>query len=170
MHKLNIPKLFKKPLLFSLALMLLIGVLTGCTPNPENFSTTKITITLDESFKKYDLEGYDLSVKSDDVVFTAKEETFHNLERSGYELNSLADYADEILSLNGTKGDKLAQRDNYYYFTTTKTDKGAKYTYVHCMYEDKEAYWVCIFYCKSKDYNRLSDDIFKWADSVEITN
>jgi len=160
--------LSKRLLCLCLVIIFLSSTLTGCTPNPKNFSTTKISITLDNSFTQYSSDSFELYIKSEDVGFSAKEETSQQLELSGYEILSLSDYANEILTLNGTKDAKLIQRDDYYYFTTKKTTNGAKYTYVHCMFEGNNSFWVCQFVFKSKDYKRLAEDVFNWADSIEI--
>lgn len=168
MSKLHKLKTIKSSILLCMITILLLTSLTGCAPNPKNFSTSKITITLDETFTKHTSNSYEIYASSDDVAFTATEETEQELQLAGYELITLADYADEILSLNGDEGIKLTQRDDYYYFITSETVKGAKYTYIHCMYEGHDSFWVCQFACKSKDYKRLKDDLFLWADSITI--
>ncbi len=159
----------KRPLGLVLSIILIISCLTGCSPNPKNFSTTKITVTLDDSFEQYKSDSFDLYIKSDDVGFSAKEETSQELELAGYEIISLQDYANEILTLNGSKDLKLQQRDDYYYFVTTQTANGAKYSYIHCMFEGDNSFWVCQFVFKSKDHKRLAERVFNWADSIVIT-
>ena len=118
MNKLNITRFIKKSLGLILSLMLILSCLTGCTPNPKNFSTPKVTVTLDDSFEQYSSDTFELYVKNDDVGFSAREETAQELELAGYEIISLQDYANEILSLNGSQGIKLNQRDDYYYYIT----------------------------------------------------
>lgn len=169
MNKLNITRSIKNSLGLILSLMLIMSCLTGCTPNPKNFSTPKVTVTLDDSFEQYSSDTFELYVKSDDVGFSAREETAQELELAGYEIISLQDYANEILSLNGSQGIKLNQRDDYYYFITSQTANGAKYTYTHCMFEGDNSFWVCQFVYKSKDHKRLSEDVLGWADSITIT-
>lgn len=169
MRKANIFKNLKASLGLCLVLAMLLCTLTGCTPNPKNFSTTKITITLDESFTQRSAAGYELYVASEDVSFTAREETMEQLELAGYEIISLQDYANEIHALNAAQGVALNQRANYYYFTTSQTANGAKYSYIHCIFEGDNSFWVCQFVFKSKDYNRLSEDVLAWADTIEIT-
>lgn len=161
-------KKLKKHLALCLMLLLLAGTLSGCSPNPKNFSTPKISITLDDSFQKYSSSDFELYVKSEDVGFSAREETTQELELAGYEIISLSDYANEILALNGAKGIKLNQREDYYYFVTSKELNGAKYSYIHCMFEGDNSFWVCQFVFKSKHYNRLSEDALSWADTIEI--
>lgn len=169
MRKSNTFKKFKASLVLGLVLVILVCTLTGCTPNPKNFSTTKITITLDESFTQRSATSYELYISSEDVSFTAREETMEQLELAGYEIISLQDYAKEIHSLNAAEGVSLNQRDDYYYFTTSQTANGAKYSYIHCIFEGDNSFWVCQFVFKSKDYKRLSEDVLAWADSIEIT-
>lgn len=169
MHKKNTKRFIKHSVCICLMLLLMMSTLTGCSPNPKNFSTTKITITLDDSFEQYKSDNFELYIKSEDVGFSAKEETEQELELAGYEILSLVDYANEILELNGSKDIKLIQRDDYYYFVTTQTANGAKYSYIHCMFEGDNSFWVCQFVFKSKDHKRLAEDVFNWADSIVIT-
>lgn len=151
-------------------MILFTTLLTGCKSDPVNFSVESLTVTLNKSFTQEKHEGFDLYAQSDNIIFSAVEETFHELEYSGFEILSLKDYCSEILSLNQTSDNELKSRGNYYYFTNEKTVSGASYTYVHCMYEGNSSYWICEFVCKTKHYNRYKDDIFKWADSVTIAN
>lgn len=157
----------KQTLLIVLALTLIFS-LAGCGSNPKNFTVSDLTITLNTSFTESKAPDFDVYIKSDAVVFTAVSETMHDLETAGYEIATLNDYCLEILDLNQTPAKNLQKRNNYYYFTNTKTTSGAKYTYVHCMFESSSSYWVCEFVCKSKHFDRYKDDIFKWADSIVI--
>lgn len=168
MNKSHTINKIKKSLGFGLVFVLLISTLTGCTPNPKNFSSPKITITLDESFKEYSFPEYELCIKSDDVIFRVTEHTTQQLELSGYEILSLSDYADEILKLDGSTAAKLQQRDDYYYFISSITVDGANYSCVNCMLEGDNAFWLCQFIFKSKDHKRLAEDVFSWADSIVI--
>lgn len=152
-----------------LALLLLsCFLLTGCKGNPKNFTSGDITITLTENFSESKMNGFDAYIVSDDLTFSAKEETVSNLEMAGYEISDLKGYATEIITLNGKSAKDLKQRDNYYYFVNDSTVKGASYTYVHCMFQAKSSYWICEFVCKSKDYKHLKSDILDWADTIEI--
>lgn len=164
----------KSPRTFSYLLLLLIFCLfslTSCKSNPRNFTVGKVTITLTEDFKKSSLNNFDVYLESEHVVFSAMEETKNSLEYSGYEINSLNDYCQAIMDLNSFfSKDLLESRDNYNYFVSTKTVSGAKYTYVHCMFETPTSYWICEFVSKTKDFDDLENYIFDWADSIQIAN
>lgn len=127
-----------------------------------------MTITLTKAFTEGKANGFDAYYKSDDVIFNAVEETTNELEKSGYEIATLDDYASELLKLNGANPSDLESRGNYLYFITKRSVNKANYTYVHCMFKNKDSYWVCEFTCKSKDYKRLKKKIFKWADSISF--
>ena len=148
--------------------ILTLFCLTGCSSNPKNFTVNDITITLTSDFEKGKLEEFDVYITSDDVSFTANEESEEQLQYAGYEIANLKDYSSEIAILNGASPSSLTQRDDYYYFSSTKTISGAKYTYVHCLFEGNNSYWMCEFACKTKDYDHYKDDIFEWADSITI--
>lgn len=154
-----------------LILTLLMGVLLGlcgCGPNPKNFTHGDLTITLTDEFEEKTMDMFDAYYTAEHVAFTAREETDEVLEYAGYEINTLKDYCHEIVVLNGVNPSDLIQRGDYYYFTNTKTVSGANYTYIHCMFEGSNSYWICEFTCKTKDYDKYKDDIFKWADSITI--
>lgn len=143
-----------------------LTLLCGCQANPKNFSVSNMTITLTDNFEIGKADIFDIYIKSDDVIFTAVEETTSELEYAGYEISSLADYADEIAKLNNAKSTSLQTRNNYKYFVSKNTVSGASYTYVHCILKNADSYWVCEFACKTKNYDKLKDDILEWADSI----
>ena len=95
-------------------------------------------------------------------------ESESDVEYSGYEINSLKDYSLEIAELNKVDKNSIKQRGSYYYFVNKGTTGGANYTYVHCMFQGRSSYWICEFVCKTKNYDRFKDNIFKWADSIVI--
>ncbi|MCM1084661.1 MAG: hypothetical protein NC393_14415 [Clostridium sp.] len=163
-------KIKLKNLYFILILSFVLGTLSGCADNPKSFTQQELTITLTDAFKSEKRDGFDVYLSSENVVFSAVQETSQELELAGYEISSLNDYCQEILALNNTQKDQLISRNNYYYFVNSKTVDGAKYTYVHCMFTFADSYWICEFVCKSKHYNRLEDKILAWADSITFSH
>lgn len=163
-------KEFKKKISLILVLTFITAILGGCSGNPKNFTSQELTITLTDEFKPEKRSGFDIYLSSENVVFSAVQETSQELELAGYEISSLNDYCSEILTLNKMSKDSLISRNNYYYFVNSATVDGAKYTYVHCLFSFGESYWVCEFVCKSKHYNRLKDDIMNWADSITFSH
>jgi hypothetical protein len=138
----------------------------GCSSNPKNFTVSGLTITLTDAFSEGKAQAFDVYLKSEDVIFAATEETSDELQSAGYEINSLADYADEILTLKGASKNDLQVRNDYRYFVSKDTVNGASYTYVRCIFKAADAYWVCEFACKTKNYDRLSNKILSWADTI----
>ena len=158
----------KKSLYTVLVFVLCVTSLTGCNSTPKNFTYNNLTVTLNKSFKEESHANFDLYAASENVIFSAVEETEEELEYSGYTIVNLKAYCEEILILNGVSNDELKQRNNYYYFVNKRTVSGASYTYVHCMYYGSGSYWICEFVCKTKNYKNYKDKIFNWADSVTI--
>lgn len=161
-------KLFRQILILITTTMFLSGLLAGCSANPKNFTVGNLTITLTIDFKEVSSTAFDVYLSSNDVVFSALAESYKDLEYAGYEIGSLNDYCLEIIDLNNTPKSSLVERNNYFYFTNTNTVSGVKYTYVHCMFQGTQSYWICEFVCKSKDYKKLKDKILGWADTIEI--
>ena len=155
-----------KKIIFSLFLFILSFNLCGCFGKPKNFSSDDLTITLTVDFNERKSKDFNLYLSCDDVVFTAKKETASDLEAIGYEVSSLKGYCHELLSLNNQPTSSLIQKNDYYYFVNSEVSGGAKYTYVHFMFEHNKVYWVCNFVCKSKDYSRIEKYIFQWADTI----
>ncbi len=154
-------------ILFTLILTM-ITTLSGCATDPYNFSTGDLTITLTKQFTEIEKTGFDMYLESDNVLFSAIEETYEELENVGYEYLSLEDYCSELLSANKIPQSSLTKRGDYYYFSNEKTISNTSYTYVHCMFMGDNSYWLCEFACKTKDYKKFQDDILEWADSVVI--
>ena len=159
---------YKKLLSTFIILSGLMLVLAGCSSNPKNFPCRDLTITLNENFTEKKMSGFDAYYVSEYVIFSAVEETEEDLQYAGYEITNLSGYCSEILNQNNVSSDKLKSRRDYYYFSNTSVKSGAKYTYVHCMFQGHNSYWICEFVCKTKDYDKYKDDIFKWADSISI--
>lgn len=153
-------------LTFLMSMFLLL--LTGCGANPKNFTCRELTITLSDDFVETDMTGFDAYYKSEQVLFSAVEETEEELQYAGYEIANLNGYCQELLHQNNVSEDELIKRGDYYYFTHNAIKSGAKYTYVHCILEGHNSYWNCEFVCKAKDYDNLKKQIFKWADSITI--
>lgn len=141
-------------------------MLCGCNSSPKNFTVGTMTITLTDNFKESKMNGFDAYIVSDDVTFSVKTENASDLEYQGYEISGLKDYSKEICKLNNISSDKLMQRNSYYYFSNTATVSGAKYTYLHCMFQQGNNYWICEFVCKHRNYNNLEASMLQWADSI----
>ena len=149
-------------LLFSLCATLLCA----CSSDPKNFTVGNMTITLTKAFKENKMNEFDAYITSSSVSFTAKKESMDSLEHAGYEINTLSDYAQELVEANSKSKDDLVKRGNYIYFISEGTKSGAKYTYMHCLFKGNSEYWICEFVCKSSDYSKLKDSILGWADSI----
>ena len=158
----------KNSIVIIMVFVLCMTSLTACSKDPKNFTCGNLTVTLNKTFKESSHNGFDLYVSSDNVIFSVVEESEENLEFSGYTISNLKGYCEEILLLNNVSSDELKQRNNYYYFINKKTISGASYTYVHCMFYGSGSYWICEFVCKTKNYDKYKDRIFKWADSITI--
>ncbi len=158
----------RKQSILALLIALCTVLLCACSSDPKNFTVGDITITLTKAFKENKMNEFDAYITSSSVSFTAKKETINSLEHAGYEINSLDDYALEIVEANQKSKNDLKKRGNYIYFLSEGTKSGAKYTYVHCLFKGSGEYWICEFVCKSSDYSKLESNILGWADTIVI--
>ncbi len=158
----------KKHILLGAILLATLSLLSGCATDPKNYSTGDLTITLTKQFTEVEKNGFDIYLESDNILFSAIEETYEELENVGYEYLSLEDYCTELLTSNNIPISTLQKKDGYYFFSNEKTISNVSYTYVHFMFMGDDSYWLCEFACKTKDYKKFQDKILEWSESIVI--
>lgn len=163
----------KKSFAIIVLLAMMLTMLTGCSSDPKNFTVGEVTITLTKAFKQENqsASGYNVYLVSDDVIFAATKTTISQIENSGYEIYSIKDWAGLYADKYGVGANavKLSDAGNYY-FVNKATNDGAEYTYVNYFVKATDAYWGCVFACKSKNYDKYKKKILKWADSITIAD
>ncbi len=159
----------KKLLILSVLMSFMTYTLAGCGDNTKTFTMGSLSIDLPEDFEIDTSKGdtFDACARNDTVVFAALNETsagtLNNLSISS--LKSYAELTYGIRSVGDiTIIDTLTERNNYYYFSYISNGSTGKKIY--CLFEKNQNYWLCIFSCKSDDYS--TEDILKWADTIEI--
>ena len=151
------------PILYLLCILL---CLTGCGAKKKTMTAGGMSITLTEEFSEGSYSGADCYYESAKAIVMGIRESKSDLEGTGLEMNSLRDYASELLNANGISSSSIIDGNNYLYFEYENDVNGEKYSYMTCVYENGADYWMVNFACTKGDYDKLKDDFLKYADSV----
>ena len=133
----------------------------------KTFSASNMTITLTDEFSKKDVVGYTAVFQSVDVLVFCIEEPFSLLD----DLSSLTlrEYANQIIALNGVTGASLKTEDGLTYFEYEKQVDGTQiYQYYTFVYKADIAFWIVQFAVSENKADKLRDDVFDWAQTVEF--
>ena len=158
----------KKILSLALVLVMLLGVLTGCS---KEFTKEGLTISLTPSFTDQTDAGYTtdatfLYVSPSCAVIGTRDDRA-SLEALVGPL-TLESYGSLIIDLNGTNS-ILSQVDGLYIFDYEATTEGLSYTYLSAVYESDDAFWLVQVYCGTEKYESQYDTMLGYLKSVTIS-
>jgi len=135
---------------------------------PQEFSGTGITITLNDSFQETDTMFVPFYVESFDYIFTGERESKDLFV--GSEINSLEAYANAVLEYSDSDGEEVQESDNgnyvYSYYTSTVDEEEFGYMLV-CM-ESDDYYYLMNFACYEDKFEDSKDKFFDWADTIVV--
>ena len=150
-------------------------LLCGCFPvimiipdndsigEPKVFEKDGIKLTLTENFieKKSELGFYAYYVSNFCGVVVLKED--FSLEE-GLADRSLEEYIGNVIANNGHTGiEPQNQDDLWFYVRDNKETRSYSYSY-----KGSNAFWIVQFLCMTSDAPKLEDQIYLWANSVEV--
>ena len=162
-----------------IAVLLLVGILfAGCDVSQLLESTEKeftqgdITLKLPATFMNY--SGTD-SAKDKDFLFASsnigvtgvkedKKELFNYFGET--DLNGYAELIAQLYELNVTP----TQKDGHLTFTYQQEVGGVAYTYTSVFYETASAFWNVQVYCKSAEYDKNADTMWRYATSATFAD
>lgn len=156
---------------FFALLLAMVLAMAGCgllEAKEETFSKDGLTITLTNRFREYDAtaEGYSVAYDSATVAVFAMQEQKADFATMGLE-PTLEEYAQLVIEANDFDS-TVSLDNNLVSFTYEGSNEGVTYTYLACVYETEEAYWLVQFACEADKYENLQADILKYAQSVIV--
>ena len=155
--------------LILIAMMLL--TITSCGTAGKEVHESGMVITLPKGFQRATMENATWYYKSSDALAMGIRIYKSDLEKEGLESNSAQDYAAAYIKANSVPGDPEIQiEDKYIYFEYDAKVSGSAYSYLTCIYDHDDTYWLGNFACYKQAYKESRSDFFKWADSVEFEN
>ena len=158
----------KKHFVLLLALVLCIGLLSGCgakeTSAPHAFEDLTIRLPLeflDLSDASY-AAGYDFVYGMEQVTVSGLRDEKVLFESHSMDL-TLELYGQLVMELNGLNRE-LTQKDGIWHFTY----EAGGYTYVVSLWETKDAFWTVQAYCPTESYGKACDQMWQILKSITV--
>lgn len=148
-----------------LTLLLTLTMSFACSfGGAKKFSKAGATITLTNRFIEKEIVSQTAYFESTEMVVTLLKEEFTLF--AGLKSWTLEKYAETTIAGNGLKAETVKTEKPYVYFEYEKTVSGNDYKYLATCHKADDAFWLIQFGCFSKNYDKLREDMFKYADSV----
>ena len=144
------------------------GVLSGLFVEEKVFSSTGISFTLTDQFRKTEIDGYTVAYESPYIAAFALKEDFSLLE--GFEEYTLEEYAELVILATGLESTEAENVDGLicfdYDYTNAETNTSYKYfTYV---YKTNDAFWSVQFVTVLENAEEYESQIHEWAKAIEF--
>ena len=138
------------------------------TPDPKDFSSNGMTITLTDEFIKTDIENYTVAYDSKNVAVFALKEAFALAD--GFQDYTLEQYGNLVLKNNNLSASKLQNLDGLTEFEYEFTNPNTKdtYKYFSFVYKADDAFWLVQFATLTENVDEYSPKILEWAKTVSF--
>ncbi len=137
---------------------------------PKTFTQDGMSITLNDDFRKMDIEPFTSCYASRDVaIFTIKEDfaAFEDLGLSDLTLEEYCSFV--ILGSNDTEAEqKYGNGYNYFEYDFYNEAEGTTYGYYVATYKANDAFWTVQFATEKLDYAEAVDEFAAFAESVSF--
>lgn len=144
----------------------LVMIFTACDlfkPSEETFSGNGFSITLNSSFVEKELASMTAYYESQKVIVTVLKEELSLF--SGYDVDTLNDYAELVISANSLENVDVLEKDGLVYFEYEKSTNGKDFKYLATVHKGSDAFWLVQFASESKNYDTLRSDMEGYAKS-----
>lgn len=137
-------------------------------PNPKDFSSNGMTITLTDEFKKTDVEKYTVAYDSKNVAVFALKEEFTLAD--GFQNCTLEQYGDLVIQNNNLSSSKIENIEGLTTFEYEFTNPNTKdtYKYFSFVYKTNDAFWLVQFATLTENVDEYSSKIFEWAKGISF--
>lgn len=147
------------------------GVFVGCNQQAQakTFSAQGMSITLTDSFREFDAEGFTVGYEAGDVAVIGLKEAFSLME--GFEDYTLEEYGNLVLENNEMDFCELETLEGltYFEYLYTDPDTNEDYQYFSCVYKASDAFWLIHFVTLEEEVETYAEQVVSWAKSVEFT-
>ena len=152
-----------------LVTLFLLTLLSGCGEGEKTVKSEDMTIKLGKEYKESTLANATWYYTSPDGLAMGIRSMKDDIEKSGLEVGSAHDYAEDYIKANNIPGNPTVKtKDNYVYFEYKRKVSGTEYAYLSCIYEHEDEYWLVNFACYKELYKEYKEDFFASADSVSF--
>ena len=141
----------------------MMGIMSGIGSQEKVFVSGDMKITLNEGFQQQYPVGYS-------AVYSSKNVAIFVTTTAGMESNvvydtTAAEYAELVINSSKITDAQVITEGDLTYFVYDSGESFTHYTYV---YKNGEDFWLLDFAVESKLVKKYSNDIAKWAGSVEF--
>ena len=138
------------------------------TPEPKDFSSNGMNITLTDEFVKTDIENYTVAYDSKNVAVFALKEAFALAD--GLQDYTLEQYGNLVLQNNNLSASKLQNLEGLteFEYEFTNPDTKDTYKYFSFVYKADDAFWLVQFATLTENVNEYRAQILEWAKTVSF--
>ena len=138
------------------------------TPDPKDFSSNGMTITLTDEFVKTDVENYTVAYDSKNVAVFALKEAFTLAE--GFQDYTLEQYGNLVLQNNNLSSSKMQNLEGLteFEYEFTNPDTKDTYKYFSFVYKSNDAFWIVQFATLTENVDECSSKIIEWAKTISF--
>ena len=160
-----------KRILILLAVIMLASFVSGCgkaaAPQEEPVKSEGMSILLGKEYQEATLANATWYYTSPDGLAMGIRSKKDDVEKSGLEVSSARDYAEAYIKANSIPGSpKIRNRSEYVYFEYTRKVSGTDYSYLTCVFDNKDEFWLVNFACYKELYKEKKADFLNAADTV----
>ena len=167
----NSPKSYLKNISLLILVTILLLALTACGAATHTVKSEDMEITLSKEYKKSTLANATWYYTSPDGLAMGIRSLKDDVEKSGLEVDSASDYAVAYIKANSIPGSPSVKNKNgYVYFKYNHKVSGTEYSYLTCVYDNDDEYWLVNFACYKELYNEYEKEFFASADSVTFVD
>ena len=138
------------------------------TPDPKDFSSNGMTITLTDEFVKTDVENYTVAYDSKNVAVFALKEAFALAD--GFQDYTLEQYGNLVLQNNNLSSSKIEDKEGLigFEYEFTNPDTKDTYKYFSFVYKSNDAFWLVQFATLTENVDEYSSKIIEWAKTISF--
>ena len=138
------------------------------TPEPKDFSSSGMAITLTDEFIKADAKDYTIAYDSKNVAVFALKEAFALAD--GFQDYTLEQYRNLELQNNNLSSSKIEDKEGLigFEYEFTNPDTKDTYKYFSFVYKSNDAFWLVQFATLTENVDEYSSKIIEWAKTISF--
>ena len=155
--------------IFTIFLLVTLSlVFTSCGKETERIiKHENMSMKLSKEYQKSTLANASWYYTSPDGLVLGIRSKKDDVEKSGLEANTAMDYAEAYIKANSIPGSpKVRNRKDYVYFQYNRKVSGTDYSYLTCIYDNEDEYWLVSFACYKELIGEYKSEFLDSADSV----
>lgn len=139
----------------------------------KRFEKAGLSIVLTNNFTEGEHVEYTAYYSSNEIIVLTLKSEFYLFDEDEWASGNktVEEYAQKILLEYEKIYDQVSEiviDNNLIYFNFNFTGNGKEFKYIVAVYKAEDAFWSVLLGCNEKNYNNLSQTMFKYASSVKV--